>query len=121
MGKTPKKILVFVIDEYGRTLTKKSLHRLISELLDKALDERNVDAVVVNGSAVNDCAYLISQINRKDIADWEIIYIHGNKYPPVLLAQRDKENLIALMPEFKGTSAQAVYKVLTDSGAFSKF
>jgi hypothetical protein len=119
--KTPNKRLVLVIDEHGRTLTKKFLHKLISELFDKALEERNVEAIVINAPAINNCAYLADQVNGKDIAEWEVIYLHGSKYPPVLLAYEDKEKLITLLPEFKGTSAEAIYKILTDSEAFSKF
>lgn len=44
-----------------------------------------------------------------------------SKYPPVLLAYEDKEKLVALLPGFCGTSAEAVYKVLADSGAYDKF
>ena len=93
MNQTPNKrergtaaCLVFVIDEHGRTLTKESLHKLISELFDKALDERNVDAVVATGPAVNICTNFSDRIIGKDIAEWEAIYLHGSKYPPVLLA-----------------------------------
>ena len=121
MEKTPNKKLVFVIDEYGRTLTKESMHKLISELFDKALGERNVDAVVVNGHGINTCANLMSQINGQDITAWELIYFHGSKYPPVLLNHDNKEKLIILLPEYKGASADAVYKVLVDSGTFSEF
>jgi hypothetical protein len=121
LGKAPKKILVFVIDEHDRTLTKESLHMLISELFEKVLDEQNVDAIVVNSPAVSTCAKLIGQIAGRDIADWEIIYFHGSDYPPVLLTYENKEKLAALLPEYKGTSAEAVYKVLADSGAYDKF
>ena len=121
MGKTPKKLWVFIIDEHGRTLTKESLHRLLAELFDNALDARNVDAVVANGPTLNICIYLINQIAGKDVADWDIVYLHGNKYPPVLLSQEDKENLVALLPGFVGTSAAAIYKILTDSGSLDKF
>ena len=119
MGEKPKKLLVFIIDEHGRTLTKESLHRLISELFDKALDEKNVDAVVVNSSTICICANLMAQIDGRKIADWEIIYFHGSKYPPVLLGHEDKKKLIALLPVFDGTSAEAIYKVLMDSGTFN--
>lgn len=121
MGKTPNKKLVFVIDEHGRALTKESLHKLISELSDKALDEPNVDAVVATGSTINICTKLAEQISGKDIAEWEIIYLHGSKYPPVLLTHEDKETLVALLPQFNGTSAEAVCKVLKDAGAFKQF
>ena len=57
----------------------------------------------------------------KDIADWEVIYLHGSNYPPVLLDYEDKEELTALLPRFKGTSAEAIYKVLVDSGTFDRF
>jgi hypothetical protein len=120
LGKAPNKKFVFVIDEHGRTLTQKSLHRLLSELSEKALEERNIDIVAASGPTVNNCAYLADQITGRDIAEWEIIYLHGSKYPPVLLTYENKEKLVALLPEFKGASAEAVYKVLTDSGAFSK-
>jgi hypothetical protein len=116
---SPSKKLVFVIDEYGRTLTKKSLEALVAELFDKALDERNVDAAVANGLGINDAAYLASQIAGRDIAGWELIYLHGSKYPPVLLTCGDKKNLLALLPGFIGTSAAAIYEVLTGSGAFT--
>ena len=121
MENAPNKKLVFVIDEYGRTLTKKSLHELISELFEKALEEKNVDAVVVSGPTVNNCVFFAEQVAGKDITEWEIIYFHGSKYPPVLLAYEDKEKLVALLPEFEGTSAEAVYKVLADSDAFCAF
>jgi hypothetical protein len=121
LGENPKKIIVFVIDEYGRTLTKKSLHKLISELFDKALNEQNADAVVFSGPSIDICANLADQIIGKDISEWEIIYLHGSKYPPVLLTRENKEKLLALLPEFKGTSAEAIYKVLIDSGVFGKF
>jgi hypothetical protein len=121
LGKTPNKIIVFVIDEYGRTLTKDSMHKLITELFDKALDERSVDVVAVNSPTINNCAYLIVQINCKGIVEWEIIYLHGSKYPPVLLTHEDKEKLTALLPVFNGTSAEAIYKVLTDSGVYDRF
>ena len=116
---SPSKRLVFVIDEYGRTLTKKSLEALLSELFEKALNERNADAVVANGGILNDAAYLASQITGRDIAGWEVIYLHGSKYPPVLLTCGDKEKLLALLPGFNGTSAEAVYKILADSGTFT--
>lgn len=119
MGKPPKKILVFVIDEHGRTLKEKSLHKLISEFFEKAMDEPNVDAVVFNGASINVCVNLANGTTGKDISDWEIIYLHGSKYPPVLLTQENKEELLTLLPDFKGTSAEAIYKVLVDSGVFS--
>jgi len=109
---------VFVIDEHGRTLTKKSLHKLISELFGKVLQMRDVDAVVLNNATINACTYLVDQIAGRDIVEWEIIYLHGSKYPPVLLAHEDKEKLIAMLPEFDGTSAEAIYKVLIESGTF---
>lgn len=121
MPKELKKVLVFVIDEYGRTLDKKSLHKLISEFCENVLDGQNVDIVVVHGHTINTCAYLLGQITGRGIADWEIIYLHAGKYPPVLLAHEDKEKLIVLLPGFNGTSAEAVYKVLLDSGAYDSF
>jgi len=116
---SPSKRLVFVIDEYGRTLTKKSLNALVSELFGKALDERNVDAVIANGQGINDASYLASQIAGWDIAGWELIYLHGSQYPPVLLTCGDKGKLLALLPGFNGTSAAAIYEVLTGSGALA--
>ena len=121
MGKAPNKKVVFVIDEHGRTLSKESMHKLLSELFDKALEEQNVDAVVASGPTINTCAYLSDQFAGRDIAEWEVIYLHGSRYPPVLLTREDKENLVALLPTFSGTSAEAVYKVLTDAGAFNQF
>lgn len=121
MGETPKKVLVFVLDEHGRTLTKESLHKLISELFDKVMDEQNIDAVVVNSHDLNACKYLLSQITNRDFSEWEIIYLHGSKYPPVLLAQSIKEKLVALLPEFDGTSTEAIYRILVDSGVFDNF
>jgi len=118
LGEKLKKLLVFIIDEHGRTLSKSSLHRLISELFDKALDTKNVDAVVVSSPTIYICANLMTQIDGRNIAEWEIIYFHGSKYPPVLLGHEDKEKLIALLPVFDGTSAEAIYKVLADSGTF---
>jgi hypothetical protein len=120
LGKTPKKIIVFVIDEHGRTLSKKSLHRLISELFDKISEARNIDADVINGQSINICANFATQISVRNIADWEIIYLHGSKYPPVLLTQENKETLTALLLEFEGTSAEAIFKVLTDAGVFGE-
>ena len=121
MREAPNKKLVFIIDELGRTLIKESLHKLIAELFDKALDERNIDALVVNSQSINICAYLLKQIIGRDIAEWELIYFHGSIYPPVLLNGENKEKLVALLPDFEGTSATAVYKVLTDAGAFEHF
>jgi hypothetical protein len=121
LEKTPVKSLVFVIDEHGRTLSKESMHKLLSELFEKARNESNVDAIAVNGKRVNNCAYLASQLFGKDISEWDIIYLHGSKYPPVLLADADKEQLIALLAGFGGTSAEAIYKVLMDADAYSKF
>ena len=121
LGENPKKLLVFIIDEYGRTLTKESLHRLITELFDKALNEKNADAVVVNGPTINICANLLSQIDGRDIDEWEVIYLHGSIYPPVLLTYENKVDLIALLPEYEGTSAEAIYKMLMDSGVFDEY
>lgn len=121
LGKALKKILVFVIDELGRNLTKESMHRLIEELFNEALDERNIDAVVVNGPSVNTCSYLTGMVSGLDIDEWELIYFHGSKYPPVLLNYSNKETLATMLPGFKGTSAEAVFKVLTDSGTFNRF
>jgi hypothetical protein len=121
LGKTPKKIIVFVIDEHGRALTKESMHRLISELLENAMGEPNADAVVFNGSGINNCANLVGQISGVDISEWEMIYLHGSKYPPVLLTHDNKEKLVAMLPDFKGTSAAAIFKVLDDSEAFENF
>lgn len=121
MGKTPAKKLVFIIDEYGRTPSKSFLDRLMAELLDKVFIEPNIDVTVANGRGINTCKYLAEQIIGKDIVTWEIVYLHGSIYPPVLLAHGNKENLIVLLPKFSGTSAEAVYKVLNDSGAFSQF
>lgn len=121
MGETPEKRLVFVVDEHGRTLTKKSMHKILSELFEKALKLSNVDAIAVNGKSVNICAYFASQIAGKDISEWDVIYFHGSKYPPVLLTVNDKETLAAILPDFNGTSAEAIYKVLTDAGAYSQF
>lgn len=116
-----KKILVVVIDEYGRALTKESLHRLISVLFEKALDGQIDNAVVLSGASVNDCAKLAAQITGRDFAEWEIIYLHGSKYPPVLLTRENKENLLALLPNFSGTSASAIFKVLEDAEIFTDF
>ena len=121
LEKAPNKKLVFVIDEHGRTLTKETMHKLLSELFDKVLDERNVDAVAASGPTVNVCTYLADQVIGRDFAEWEIIYLHGSKYPPVLLTHEDKEKLIALLPEFNGTSAEAVYRVLVDSEVYCQF
>jgi len=117
----PAQKLVFVIDEHGRTLTKKSLHKLLSELFDKALQESEVDAIAVNGQKINNCEYLADQIAGRDISDWSVIYLHDGKYPPVLLSDDDKMNLAAWLPDFDGTSAEIIFKVLTDAGAFNKF
>jgi len=114
-------MLVFVIDEHGRALTKESLHNLISEFCDNVLNERNVDIVVATGATINNCTYLADQLQRRDIATWELIYLHGSLYPPVLLTHENKENLIALLPEFEGTSAELIYKVLADSKALVDF
>ena len=119
LGKTPEKSLVFVIDGQGRVLKKESMHRLISELFEKALNKSSVDAIVVNGASINNCDYLSSQISGRDISEWCIIYLHDDRYPPVLLSDEDKEKLIALLPKYKGTSAEAIYKVLTDAGVYS--
>ena len=116
-----KKILVVVIDEYGRALTKESLHRLISELFNKALEGHIDNAVVLNGASVNDCAKLAAQIAGKNFAEWEIIYLHGSKYPPVLLTQENIENLLVLLPNFSGTSAAAIFRVLEKAEAFADF
>jgi hypothetical protein len=121
LEKTPVKRLVFVIDEHGRTLNKKSMHKLLSELFEKARKENNVDAIALNGKSVNNCAYLASQVSEKDISEWDIIYFHGSKYPPVLLSDSDKIQLVALLANFNGSSAAAIYKVLTDAGAYSQF
>ena len=121
LGNSPYIKLVFIVHEHGRSLTKESSHKLISELFEKALNEQNVEAVVASGPSINDCAILVKQLKGKDIADWELIYIHGSIYPPVLLTYEDKEKLIVLLPEFNGTSAEAIYKVLDDSGAFVRF
>ena len=121
MEKSPCKKFVFVIDEYGRALKKESLHSLISEFFDKFLDEKNINADVFNGHSINICANLAKQIAERDIADCEIIYLHGSKYPPVLLPEENKEMLVALLPDFSGTSAEAIFKILTDSDAFSAF
>lgn len=117
----PSKKHVFVIDEYGRTLTKDSLKTLVSELFDKALKEQSVDAVIANGKTINDCVYLSSQIMGRDITEWEIIYLHGSKYPPVLLSDDAKTELVLRLPGFGGTSAEMLYMVLTDSGTFNEF
>jgi len=110
-----------VIEEHGRVLTKESLHRLISELFEKVLCEPKIDADVKNGHDINICTQLAKQIRGKNIADCEIIYLHGSKYPPVLLTQENKETLVALLSDFNGTSAEAIFKVLSDSGAFDEF
>ena len=121
------KILVFVIERHGRALTKKSLHRLISQFLSKIRDadsSRNIGITVVNGKSVNDCVYLASQLLGKHITKWEIIYLHGDDYSPVLLSLEDKEKLTALLQSFdRGnpphkTSADAIYKILTDAGVY---
>ena len=121
MGRTPTKKLVFVIDEYGRALTAESLNNLISELFEKALKQKNVDATVLNGYGINNSAYFAEQIAGKDISEWEVIYFHGSKYPPALLTVENKENLSALLPTFNGTSAEAIYKVLSDAEAYRQF
>ena len=121
LGKSPCKRFVFVIDEHGRVLEKESLHKLISELFEKVLCEENIDADVSNGHDINICAGLAKQMSERNIADCEIIYLHGSKYPPVLLSNENKEMLIALLPEFSGTSAEAIFRILTDSDAFSAF
>ena len=121
MGKTPAKKVVFVIDEHGRTLSKQSMHKFLSELFEKALKKPNVDAVAASGPTINTCAYLLDQITGRDMAGWEVIYLHGSKYPPVLLTQEYKESLAVLLPTYEGTSAEAVYKVLMDAGAYNQF
>ena len=119
MGKNLDKKLLFVIDEHGRTLTKKSLQKLLSELFDKALGWQNADCVVANSPTFSICAYLADQVAGKDIVDWEMIYLHGSKYPPVLLTHEDKEKLVELLPSFEGTSAEAICRVLAESGVFN--
>lgn len=121
MGKTPTQKLVFVIDKHGRALTKESMHKLISELFSKALKLENVDAVVVNGSNINDCKHFATQIRGRDLTEWEVIYFHDNEYPPVLLTTADKKNLAIILPDFVGTSADAVYRILADAGAYNQF
>jgi len=112
---------VFIIDEHGRTLTKDSLDKLIAELFDKALDTHMVDAVVAIGPTLNTCAYFNDQIAGKDVTEWDIVYLHGSKYPPVLLSHEDKKTLTAMLPNFTGTSAAAICMVLMDAGAFVNF
>lgn len=114
------KKLVFVIDAHGRVLAKKSLQALMAELFDKVLNDKNVDVSVANGRLVNNCEYLAGQIAGLDIADWEIVYLHDSKYPPVLLSDNAKGKLTALLPVWSGTSADAVYKVLTDTDALNE-
>ena len=121
MGENANKKRVFVIDEHGRALAKESLHKLIAELFDNVFDAPSVDVTVANGSTLNICAYLVDQITGTDFAEWELIYLHGSQYPPILLADDDKEKLITLLPTFNGTSAEAICKVLAASGAFSEF
>jgi len=121
LGKSPTEKLVFVLEKNGRALTKESMHRLLSELFNKALEVENADATVVNGSSINDCKNFASQITGRNSADWEVIYLHDDEYPPVLLATADKENLSELLPCFSGTSAEAVYRILADAGAYSRF
>jgi hypothetical protein len=108
-----------VLEKNGRVLTKESMHRLLSELFNKALEARNTDAIVANGPSINDCKNFASQIAGRDSADWEVIYIHDDEYPPVLLTTTDKESLASLLLCFSGTSAEAVYKILADAGAYS--
>jgi len=115
----PAKKLVFVLDKHNRVLTKKSMHKLLSELFHKALGIESVDAVVINGSSINDCNNFSSQIIGRNFAEWEVIYFHENDLPPVLLNEADKQKLTALLPKFIGTSAEAVYKVLADAGAYN--
>ena len=130
------KILVFVIERHGRALTKKSLHSLISQFLDKVRDvddskavvastrNRSIGITVVNGKSVNDCTYLATQLLGKGLDEWETIYLHGDDYSPVLLSLGDKEKLMALLQSFKGenpphkTSADAIYKILADTGVY---
>lgn len=117
-NKTCTRKLVFIIDKRGRALTKKSSHRLISELFDKALCAKGADAIVLSGKSFNDCRHLDTRISGKSVADWELIYFHGREHPPVLLTNKDKKKLVALLPSFQGTSAEATYKVLNDAGVY---
>jgi hypothetical protein len=114
------KKLVFVIDAHGRALSKKSLQALMSELFDKVLNDKNVDVTVANGRFVNNCEYLAGQIAGLNIADWEVVYLPDSKCPPVLLSDNAKEKLTALLQDWSGTSAEAVYKVFMDAGAFKE-
>jgi len=112
---------VFVLEKHGRALTKESMHRLISELFDKALKVKNAEAVIINGVSINDCKNFATQLTGRDITDWEVIYFHDSEYPPVLLTTTDKENLKALLPDFVGTSTEVVYQILSDAGAYNQF
>ena len=121
MKKSSSQLLVFIIDRHGRALTKKSSHRLLTELSDKALVATSIDAIVVNGSSANNSKWLESQLAGRRINTWEIIYLHGDSYPPVLLTKDDKEKLVALLPDFVGTSAEAIYKILDGAGTYHHF
>ena len=115
MGNSPEQSTVFVIDGQSRVLTKDSLHRLLSELFEKALNKSNVDAVAVNGKSINICEYLLSQVKGKDVLEWHVIYLHDDDHAPVLLNNADKEKLVILLHDFKGISADAICKVLADA------
>ena len=121
MKKSSSWLLVFIIDRHGRALTKKSSHRLLVELFGKVLTANSVDATVVNGSSVNNSKWLESQLAGRCIDTWEIIYLHGDSYPPMLLTKDDKEKLVALLPDFDGTSAEAIFKILDGAGTYHHF
>ena len=134
LGKSPERKserkLVFILHEHGKALTKESQHKLVSELFDKALNtqekqgKQNIEAVIVSGPSINDCAVLWMQIKGRDIAGWEMVYIHGSQYPPVLLSCEDKVKLVEMLYKLADAgikSPKLVYEMLAELGAYKRF
>jgi len=110
--------VIFVLHENGGTLTKDSLHKLVREYLDDVCHQENTKVIVLNGPSINAASHLLTQIKRRNINRWDLIYIHSMGYSPVLLDDGAKKELPAILGNFQGTSAEAVYSMLSKSDTF---
>lgn len=120
---TPKKVNVFFIDEQCRTLTEKSMHKLLSETFTKARPKQKVEAVAASAPEIHDSEFLYWQIFDRDLDYWEVVYFHDSKkYPPCLLGSEAKIKLPDALKNHNGkNSAEVIYELLQELKYYAQF
>ncbi|MCL2841620.1 MAG: hypothetical protein FWE05_12710 [Defluviitaleaceae bacterium] len=76
-------MLLFMMDEHGRTLSKKSTDKFLKNFMER-MDVENVTSTM--GPSVNDPVLLLDQIRmrKEDGKNWGVTYSFKNHYTYVL-------------------------------------